>query len=279
MSFEDEIEERQHGESLAYNGHLTHADGSHTFVYYGDQDDHDFSNPRDNDFNVVRLVMTSDRPLDDPDEDLEAMRNACDFLGERWARTSTNLFGHTHGWKLNFTDTEERSERYLIIALPPPQYTSGYIWLDLDDKYESMAALAYLQGLDAEECMKIFAERHCPDVAHYEHHWQVSGPSQSDWAEGWAYVLWRDLTAAGVTHTPQEAYEAEFDVYKRWFAGEVYHAVHVAPGPLEFAIGDEGGYFLDTHEADVDSCGGFLGYDDFADLATQFTDSPTTEAA
>lgn len=276
MSFEDEIEEHAAREDLAYGGHLIHEDGSHTFVYYGDQDDFEHSNPRDFDGNVVRLVMERDqyKPLDDPDADLEAMRTACSFLGQRWVRTSTNMFGETSGWELHFS--EDGEERYLLIALPKPQYTGGHIWLNLDDRHESVAALAYLQGLDAEECMKEFVTRHAPDVAHYEHHWQVSGSMQSDWAEGWAYVLWRDLTEAQVTCTPEEAYKGEFDVYRQWFAGEVYYAVHIEPGPLEFEIGEQGGFYLDTRDAEIDSCGGFLGYANHADLAQHFTDSPVT---
>lgn len=277
-TFETEIEERAGDDGLAYGGHLIHQDGSHTFVYYGDQDDHDSANPREHDGNVIRLVMTRDqyKPLDEPDADLEAMRNACDFLGERWVRTTTNMFDRTNGWRLNHYEDEEREEWHLVIPLPAPMYSGGNIWLDLDDKFESVAALGYLQGLDAEECMKLFAERFCPDVAHYEHHWQVTGSMQSDWAEGWAYVLYRHLEEAGVTHTPAEAYEAEFSVYRQWFAGEVYHAAHVMPGDLEFAIGDQGGYYLETHEASVDTCGGFLAYKDFPELATNFTDSPVT---
>jgi hypothetical protein len=113
-----------------------------------------------------------------------------------------------------------------------------------------------------------------PDVAYYVDRWEVTGSSQGDWQWGWGYVLVDDI--ADLNCTAEEAFDAEFNVYQQWFAGEVYGAIHVSQGKEVVTFGDHGAY-VDGYEVDEDSCWGFLAYPTLEDIAAEVTSSPITD--
>lgn len=72
------------------------------------------------------------------------------------------------------------------------------------------------------------------------------------------------------------AFRDEVRVYGEWCDGEVYGAVHVTLGAPIVRTWDHGAYvagFAETEE----SVWGFLGYEDHADIAAQFTAEPVVE--
>lgn len=134
-----------------------------------------------------------------------------------------------------------------------------------------------LGGASREDMVKRYIAIFRPDIAHYEDRWEVSGNCQGDWQYGWGYVMTEDMEKWGVTCSAEEAFEAEVKVYGLYFAGEVYGGIHVYKGDPIFEAdftGDE----LVGHEDEEDSCWGFLGYDNFEDIAANFTGSPVVES-
>ena len=98
-----------------------------------------------------------------------------------------------------------------------------------------------------------------PDVLLYVDYWQAGTDSF-----GWGYVTrahWIEAMGGDYTGevTPQEAFDAEVDVYRQWAEGEVYGYIHVEADGTE------------------DSVWGFLGYDSLEEIVAQASDSPITE--
>lgn len=76
----------------------------------------------------------------------------------------------------------------------------------------------------------------------------------------------------------EQALRTEVEVYDQYLRGEVYYGVHLTPTG-ELVETDVDGDTVHGHTYQEDACGGFLGYDNLADVAWQFTDSPIKEAA
>lgn len=109
-----------------------------------------------------------------------------------------------------------------------------------------------------------------PDIAYYADYWSAGD------SYGWGYVTRDAMREAGLSANPvdaQEAFDQEVSLYRQWAEGEVYGAIHLTVGAPVVRYGAEGAY-VDGYDVEEDSCWGFLGYDDLADIATQFTDSP-----
>lgn len=243
LTFEDEIETRQGDTELVRT--LVHEDGSRTYIYPGDYDDQQFSNPRDNDGNVLRMVQEHRDylDLDEADEELAQVRGLADLL-ENYAGTD---YDHM------FPEDEDE-----------------------------FAARMHAEGKVGAEVVQAYLDEFRPDIVHYIHEWTVTGCSQSDWQHGWAYMTRADFESEigpleESSTTPAEVAEAELKIYQRWFEGDVVRAVHIFVTKPEFVIGDEGGYYTGQHWYDEEHCGGFLGYDDLKDIGWQFTSSPVIE--
>jgi hypothetical protein len=134
--------------------------------------------------------------------------------------------------------------------------------------------------LSCDEMVRRYLSIFRPDVAYYEPRWEVTGTSQGDWQWGWGYVLTADFIEGcdrrllpHEVEAAKQAFDAEVKVYGMYFAGEVYYGVHLSAGEPIVAYGDHGAYVASYH-VEEDACGGFLGYDDLADVAWQFTSSP-----
>jgi len=113
-----------------------------------------------------------------------------------------------------------------------------------------------------------------PDILHWDPAWSAS--DSYGWGcvyrEAWEAAMHppppgegatreqvEDYLEPTVTVTPEEAFDAEVELYRQWVDGEVYGAVHVHP------------------DGDTESVWGFLGYDDHKDIAAQMSASPITE--
>lgn len=219
-----------------------HEDGSISYVVYDDDAEH--ANPRDCDGNLAVLIQQNSRcvDIDTDDAGLSEARERFDCYG----RHGTSAHGYGHGAKVR---------------------------------------------LDREAMMKRYIAMFRPDVAHYEDWWSAGRDSY-----GWGYVLtetWNehmfpsapsDDTVEGVEEwlnfepscTPEEAFDAEVDVFGQWCDGEVYGVHHVTIGEPIVTYGEHGAY-VDGYETEEDSCWGFLGYNDRTEIAMQFTSSPITE--
>lgn len=241
MTFESEIEDREHDSDVVRT--LIHEDGSRTFVYYGDYDDQQFSNPRDNDGNVLRLVQESRDyvDLDEADEEIQYVRGLAELIENYAGQEYAHMFP---------ADEDEFAHR-----------------MHSEGKGGEEVVLAYIEEF----------RRH--DIVHYIHEWTVTGSSQSDWQHGWAYMTRADYDEAGFTEelTPAMVAESELDIYGKWFSGEVYRAVHIWSEAPEFEIGDEGGFYTGQHVHGEDHCGGLLGYDDMKHIGEVFNASPVVE--
>lgn len=233
-----EFDKSAHGEDFLDSA-FRHEDGSITYVLY-QRYDQEFANPREDDGNVTNLVQDrNDRmvSLDDPDDGIKEARDRFDDY-----------------------DRSEVGARKL------------YPGSDLDEFYWGRHVLLQARSKhDAESMVRRYISICRPDIAHYQHQWQVTGSSQSDWAGGWGFILTEDMDQ--VTCTAQEAWDQEVDVYGQYFAGEVYEACHVVLGDPIVALGEQGAHITgwDTTE---DWCGGFLAYKDTKEIAMQMTSSP-----
>jgi hypothetical protein len=253
-----------------------HEDGSATIIQHDE-----FAgerNPRDEYDHLVSLVSdtTGWIPMDAGDHDIEEMRDAASILGDWLTRSELS-----NVWSLHEVEDEERYEIHLII-----ETKYGRHWLDLDNEHEARVAAAYFEGIGAQECVERYVDEARPDIACYVHEWNVTGCSQGDWRDGYAFMTREALAEAGYSSNPdrplngtlkmraRSIYDSEMKEYAAWFAGEVYCATHVFPVGPEFAIGDEGGYYTGEMLAATEHCGGFIGYGDFEEIASQFTSSP-----
>lgn len=240
-TFEEEIETRQADYDVVRT--LIHEDGSRTFIYYGDELDVQASNPRENDGNVLRLVNESRDylDLDEADEEIRYVRGLADLVGNYSGPENAHLFP-----------------------------------ADEDEFIHRMHA----EGKSGEEVVQAYLQEFRPDIVYYIHDWTAQGSTQSDWQTGWAYMTQADYDDEIGTESvlsPADDAEQELNVYRQWFAGEVYRAVHVSVAGPEFEIGAEGGFFTGQHEPAYESLGGLLGYDDMKEIGEQFTDSPVVE--
>lgn len=237
-TFEEEIETRTSDYDVVRT--LIHEDESRTFIYSGDYDDMQFTNPRDNDGNVLHLVSESRdyKPLDEADEEISYVRGLADLIGNYSGAEYAHMFPE---------DEDEFAHRM------------------------------HAEGKSGEEVVQAYLDEFRPDIVYYVHEWSVQGTSQSDWQFGWAYMTRADYEDEGFTASPAEVAKSELDIFESWFRGEVYRAVHVSISGPEFEIGTEGGYYTGAHDFEEDHCGGFLGYDDMKQIAEQFTDSPVIE--
>lgn len=240
-----------------------HADGSVTVVS-GDPEPWLDNTPRDYD-TVVHLVSESTHytSLDDGDADLERVREQ-----------SESLEYLTGDWELSLTESEEREERYVIV-----KDRAGYReWFNLDDPDDVRVLAGYFHDMSPEEMVQTYVRDERPDILHYVHEWTVSGTSQSDWRDGYAYVLRSDMEHVGFEDpTPEDAaraYAAEFSEYRSWFAGDVYYGTHIWPTGPEFAIGESGGYFTGEQLGESETCHGFIGDDQIESIPSNFTSSP-----
>lgn len=229
---------------------FVHEDGSHTFIVYDVDPEH--ANPRtEDDSNVARLVLDDYcasrwRALNEPDAGIAQAVAHFDGYGRHGTTAPTWGIGET-----SRRDSEYMVRRYLSIFRP--------------------------------------------DVAHYDE-WQVNGSSQSDWQGGYGYVLAEDAERIAVVPDPKythdynrahprsrrfrevakEAFDQEVKVYGLYFAGEVFSGIHVKRGKPIVTYGEQGAY-VDGYEADEESVGGFLGYDNLRDICGEFTASPVVE--
>jgi len=250
-----------------------HEDGSYTVLTYeqytGDYD------PRHDGETYAHLVSESRdyNPLDDADEGIEAMRKAAEVLKD--------MRYLTDDWSFVHEETDEH-EQFLVRI----RTSTGYnVWLDLDDEYEARVVEAYFIHKNDEGAVRRYIDQARPEVLHYVHEWSVTGSSQGDWREGWAYVLAEDVQRAGFyCDGPRDAqdaakklYEGEMKEYAAYFAGEVYRATHVYVVGPEWEIGEHGGYYTGEILGATDTVGGFIAYDDLKDICAQFTDSPVVD--
>lgn len=226
-----------------------HADGSATVVYR-DPYPGDSDSPRDYDGNVAALVNESRdySAMDEPDAGLAAARDRWDWLEQR----SHGSYGRG---PLEVQSWHTAADRALIRA--------GYDRADIVARY-----------------VAIFR----PDILHYEDEWTVSGYMQSDWQRGYGYVTadaWRAAMGADYAGdvTPADGFAQELAIYELWFRGELYCAVHLELGAPIVAYGEHGAYVDGYNVAEDGPVCGFLGYEDLADIARGFTDSPVVDSA
>lgn len=270
--FTDLITEAE--QSDGYGSTFKHEDGSVTVICQ-DYEGYGDSNPRDYD-NTATLVSDSRdyNPIDDGDSEIEEMREAFEVL--------TRVTDH---WNFEIEDWCEVPTPFFSIKMAGG-YTATY---DLDDLAEAWVVEAYLLGLNAEQAMDRYIANHRPDIAAYQHHWSVTGTSQGDWREGYAYVTRQALADAGYSMNPDKPLngtykmraasmmESELNVYGLWFAGEVFYSTTITPVGEDHAIGEHGGYYTGDLLGSVESCYGHLGYESIRAIAEGNSSSPVIE--
>lgn len=221
-----------------------HEDGSFTVINWDELGY--LHSPREYD-NLAMLVSTHRDylPMDEADSDLETMRRVVEHLDDLSGTWTTDIEEH-----------EEWADRHLVIEHDDGWHT----YLDLDDDHESWVALAYFEGWDAEETMQRYIAVERPDIALYVHEWQVTGMSQSDWRDGWAYATVERAEELGIfgNDAAMDAYLSEMKEYAAYFAGEVFEATHIKPVGPEFEIGLEGGYFTGRTLGTTETVGGYI---------------------
>lgn len=263
-----------------YGSTFKHADGSVTVICQ-DYEGYSDSNPRD--YDNIACLVSNDRgyyPIDEGDSEIEEMRDLFSALG-----TSTSRSDLTDHWTFEI-------EQWM--GEPSPGLTikthGGYsAYYDLDHDNEVRVVAAYFMGLSAEQAMDHYLATERPDIAAYQHHWQVNGSSQGDWREGYAYVTRDALADAGYSMDADKPLngtlkmraasimESELDVYGQWFAGEVYYSTTITPVGEDYAIGESGGYYTGEVLGYVESCYGHLGYPSIRAIAEGNSSSPVIE--
>lgn len=119
-----------------------------------------------------------------------------------------------------------------------------------------------------------------PDIAAYVNRWDAGD------SYGWGYVTREALAAAGFSDDRETLsgtlqlragtlFDAEVAVYRQWADGEVCCAHHLTRGQ-SVTVADYTGATPAGTEVSEDTVYGFLGYDNLADIAASFTDSPVT---
>lgn len=93
--------------------------------------------------------------------------------------------------------------------------------------------------------MKAYVEAGMPNVTAFID-WSIQGYSQSDWAEGYAYMTADDFT------DPEAALKAECEEYAAYFRGDCYLAVREV--------------YIDGESEDYDVVGGFYGDEHIEDV-------------
>lgn len=217
-----------------------HEDGSVTVILW-ETDPFDHESPRDWDGNVATLISTS-RDYGDLDDDIAGLSGA----RERWEWLGTFYYS-------------SRGQRF--------------------PSAPSVTKRALTRRYDREAIMARYVAMFRPDIAYYCDSWQVVGHSQSDWQGGWGYVTTGVLEAYGMsTAQASVAFTDELKVYEQHFRGEYPYAVHLSPKAPDL-ISETVDYACDPVQVygddyDEDAVYGFLGYDDPADIAADFTTSP-----